>query len=113
MKPETNDGLNYTLIGCILKVLTPSDILQKGDFIRDYYESPMYSQDGGWDTTYKSEKWCGPKWHRVEDELSGWIGRPYQEYLDMYYSPEEDDEPYTIDEMTILHEIVRIIQQQD
>lgn len=98
-KPKTRDGINFKLTGLTLKVLGVDDVILPGDFIRPYYESPMYSQDGGWDTTYKDDRWCGPMWHRVEDDFGAWVGRTYREY----YKYAQLDE--------IVDEIVRVIDQ--
>jgi hypothetical protein len=98
-KPQTDDGINYTMVGCTLKVLGLDDVIQKGDFIRPYYESPMYSQEGGWDTTYKNDKWRGPKWHSVEDDLPGWIGQTYRDYIDFANESGYDDEYEMYDEI--------------
>jgi len=104
MKPQTEDGINYELHGCTVRLLTMYDIMKEGDFIRDIYESPMYSQDGGWDTTYKNDKWQGPKWHKLEDEMPGWVGHTYQEFL-KFCSEGEDWEP---EDYYMGHEIVRV-----
>jgi len=99
-KPRTRDGINFKLTGLTLKVLDVDDIIQPGDFIRPYYELPMYSQDGGWDTTFKNDKWRGPMWHRVEDDFTAWIGRTYRDY-------------YRFAELeVIMDEIVRIVPSQ-
>lgn len=102
MKPQTNDDINFTMVGCSLTVLDMNEIIQEGDFIRD--TSPICLDSGGWDTTYKNEKWRGPMWHRVKDDFPGWIGRSYQDYLD--FVNENEDKYYHMDYM--IHEIVRV-----
>lgn len=74
MKPQTKDGINYTMYGCILQVLQPSDTIQPGYYVRDCVERPMYSESGGWDTTFTDDRWEGPRWHLVDDEIPGFIG---------------------------------------
>jgi len=99
MTPHSKDGINYTLTGCTLLVLTADVILNSDDYVRDVQESPMYSQDGGWDTTYKCDEWKGPRWHKMEDELPAWVGKSYQDYLD-----------FASDDYNIDMEIVRVIK---
>lgn len=106
--PSTQDGINFTMRGCVLRVLSIDEIIMKGDFIRPIVESPMASESGGWDPTYKNDKWRGPKWHRVEHDLSGWIGRTYRDFIKSMF--EEDYGHYPIDEF-IIDEIVRVVEQ--
>jgi hypothetical protein len=54
----------------------------KGHFlIREKYESPMMSQSGGWDTTFKLDGWMGTAWHKLEDETPVLIGKTYNQYI--------------------------------
>ena len=80
-KPRTQDGINYKLTGLVIQVLTPIDKIKVGDFIRPYYEEPMLSQDGGWDTTYRNDNWRGSMWHKVQDDIPYWVGKTYKEYF--------------------------------
>jgi len=63
------------------KVVSFDEPLKEHYLIRERYESPMMSQDGGWDTTYRSEEWRGTAWHLLKEELPGWVGKSYNEYL--------------------------------
>jgi hypothetical protein len=101
-KPKTDDKINYTLFGCNVYYLTINDIIKKGDFIRTLIET---GEEGGFDITYKPENWNGLSWHKVENDLSGWIGETYKDFLnfmmkDKAYIPVQED---------MFHEIVRII----
>jgi len=106
-KPQTKDGINYMMLGCTLRVLSIDDKIEKGDYIRPTTESPMYSESGGWDTTYKNDKWRGPMWHRVDEELTYWVGKTYRDYIKHMY--EEDYGHYPIEEF-IADEIVRVVE---
>jgi hypothetical protein len=107
VKPSTQDGINFSMHGCVLKVLTIDEIIQNGDYIRPTVERPMMSRDGGWDTTYKNDKWRGPMWHRVEDEIPYWIGKTYHDFIKRMF--DEDYGQYPIDDF-IHDEIVRIVE---
>ncbi|MGD9697535.1 hypothetical protein [Acinetobacter sp.] len=98
MEPTTYDGINYKLEGCLLQVLTVNDIIQNGDFQRELHES---GDEGGFNKTYKPNGWDGLAWHKVDDELSGWIGKTYKDYL-------EFGSIHDID-YCLSHEIVRVI----
>lgn len=104
-KPSTQDGINFTMRGCVLRVLDIDEVIQEGDFIRPLIETPLYSQDGGWDRTYKNDAWRGPRWHRIEDEMPYWIGKTYHDYIKRMY--EEDYGHYLIEDF-IHDEIVRV-----
>jgi len=97
MKPTTNDKINWTLVGCRAQFLTVDDTIQSGDFVRELHESGWL--DGGFDTTFKSEKWRGTQWHKVDDDMPAWIGRTYREYLEFCDNTDAIME----------HEIARII----
>ena len=94
--PKCVDKINWSLEGCVVKFLSLDDQIQKGDFIRELYESPWLG--GGFDSTYKSSDWRGSFWHKVDDDLSGWIGATYRDYCKF---AEENEE--------MAHEIARII----
>ena len=102
MQPQKIKKINYKLTGCTLKVLGLDDKLLATDFIRDLTES---GYDGGFDTSYKSDDWNGLLWHLVGNELSGWVGMTYREY--MLFSVESSKFKPTIE--TMWHEIVRVI----
>ncbi len=106
-KHRTKDGINYTLHGCVLQVLNINEIIKEDDFIRPLVESPMLSESGGWDKTYKNDKWEGPQWHRVKDDMPYWIGKSYHDFIKHMFK--EDYGHYPIEEF-IQDEIVRIIQ---
>jgi len=91
-KPRTQDGINFKLTGLTIKVLSPLEKIKVGDFIRPYYEDPMASQDGGWDTTYKKDEWRGSMWHKVENEIPYWVGKTYKEYFTKTQMEEIEDE---------------------
>lgn len=115
-KPYTTDSINYTLHGCTVQFLTADDTIMPGDFVRELYEHPMMSESGGWDTTYKNDKWRGTFWHKASYEMPGWVGRTYMEYLEFVYDgrvsrthgggPPLTQVPYE-------HEIVRVINLKD
>ena len=52
----------------------------------------MFSQDGGWDTTYKNNKWRGSMWHKVQNEIPHWVGKTYKEYFKSAKLVEIEDE---------------------
>lgn len=96
--------INYKLSGCTLKVLGLDDVLEETDFIRDLIET---GYDSGFNTTYKSDDWNGLLWHSVGDELSGWVGSTYREY--MLFCVQSSKFKPTVE--TMWHEIVRVIEQ--
>lgn len=63
----------------IFRVISNDEPLKAEYLLRHMYESPMYSESGGWDTTFKREGWIGSAWHRVDDELPAWIGSSINE----------------------------------
>ncbi len=58
------------------RVVGVDEPLQSHFLVREKHERPMLSESGGWDTTFKREGWKGTAWHKVEDELPAWVGRP-------------------------------------
>jgi len=106
MRPITKDGVNYTMSGVVMRVLEPYEIIKADDFIRPLYESPMRSESGGWDTTFKNDNWNGCMWHKVYDDLAGWIGKSYMDYLLFVH----EDTPASFNVLEdITDEIIRII----
>lgn len=111
--PFSDDGINFMLQGCTLKILTIDERIKSGDFIRPLVESPMMSESGGWDTTYKNDKWRGPRWHLVDNDFRGWVGKTYRDYIlfcdeqDRRHNGEEDDEYPNIFEEYSEHELVQ------
>ena len=116
MRPYTEDEINYMLHGCTVQFLTYKDVILPGDFVRELYEHPMMSESGGWDTTYKNDKWRGTMWHKASYEIPGWVGKTYQDFLEFMYEgriplthggkPGRTHVPYE-------HEIVRVINAKD
>lgn len=96
MKPKSHDGINYVLHGCAVKFLTEKHTILATDFVRDIYEDSWV--DAGWSRAYRSENWRGTMWHLAEDDLSGWVGKTYEDY--MKFSGAE----------CMMHEIVRVIK---
>ena len=66
--------------GQVFRVVSNDEPLQPHFLVREKYEQPMLSQDGGWDTTFKGDKWLGTAWHKVKDELPAWVGKTYNEF---------------------------------
>lgn len=77
---KSNDGLNFYADFSTKGVFVSDAVIQNGLMIRDIFESPVYSESGGWDKTYKPDGWRGTGWHKAEVELRGWIGRTYKEF---------------------------------
>jgi|688.fasta_scaffold1332376_1 hypothetical protein len=65
--------------GQVFRVVGHDEPLQGHFLVREKYEQPMLSQDGGWDTTFKSG-WLGTAWHTVKDELPAWVNKTYNEF---------------------------------
>ncbi len=103
MQPIQINKINYKLTGCTIQVLGLDDILQETDFIRDLTET---GYDGGFNTTYKPDGWNGLLWHLVGDELSGWVGSTYKDY--MLFSVESSKFIPKVENMW--HEIVRVVK---
>lgn len=84
--------MNHTLAGKQGRFLKPRDRLRATDYVRELFERPMMSQDGGWDTTFRPDDWRGTFWHTANKELPAWVGKTYQEYLDFcsYNEPEHE-----------------------
>ena len=59
------------------RFLDKSEVLKKGDKVRLIVET---GEDGGFDTTYKSENWKPLDWHLVEDEMPGWIDKVIKDF---------------------------------
>lgn len=97
VKPQTEDGINYQLVGCKLQILSIEDIIPEDAFIRDCYEDAHV--DAGWDTTYKTDEWRGSQWHPVKVDFSGWIGKSYRDYMNAAKVPDN----------FIMHEIAVIL----
>lgn len=100
------DSINFELTGKTVKFLSIYDTIQKGDFIRDLVET---GYDGGFNRSFKPSTWRGLAWHLVENELSGWIGKTYLEYIkfgkdDVDWSKENLEE-------WMFHEIVRVVNE--
>jgi len=70
---KTTDNINFTLTGDTVRFINIDEPLKSTDLIRPLYE--------GWNTTYKDSKWRGPMWHKVEKDLSAWIGQSYEDYM--------------------------------
>jgi len=64
------------------RVVGIDEPLQAHFLVRNKHESPMLSESGGWDTTYKRDGWLGTAWHTVEDELPVWVGKPALELFE-------------------------------
>lgn len=80
---HTKDGINYYADEQTRGQFVSKDvIIDRGLMVRDLYESPSYSQSGGWDKTYRQEGWLGTAWHPAECELRGWVGQRYSDYID-------------------------------
>lgn len=93
--PFTLDSINYDLTGCVVQFLTIDDILRPNDFIRGLVET---GNDGGFDTSYEKDEWRGLRWHTVDSDFSGWVGKTYRDYLIFAQQP-----------IYMGHEIVRVI----
>lgn len=61
--------------GQVFRVVSPNEILKADHLIREMYESPMLSENGGWDTAFKLEGWRGTAWHTAKDEIPYWVGK--------------------------------------
>lgn len=78
---KTDDGINYDLEpGDVVRHITKDTVLREDMFVRPRYQDAW--RDGGWDTTYKNEKWSGTHWHKLSTEMPGWIGQTYRDYED-------------------------------
>ena len=78
---ETEDEINiFIRPGAIVRYVEYNEILRPEYLIRDKYESPMLSQDGGWDTSFKADNWRGTAWHTIQHDLPYWIGETYDKY---------------------------------
>jgi hypothetical protein len=73
--------MNNTFLkpGQIFRVVGNDEPLKPEFLLRHMYESPMYSESGGWDTTFKKEGWLGTAWHRVDEEIPAWVGSTINE----------------------------------
>ncbi len=101
---KTDDNLNYYLEAGD-KITVPSlknDVLQKGFYVRERHEFPMASQDGGWDTTYKRDNWRGTAWHKVENEMPGWVGRTYWGFMQFAAKNHKNSNVYDF----LVHELI-------
>lgn len=94
-KPMTLDAINFTLVGCTVKILALDDVIEITDFIRDIVEN---GEEGGFNSTYKPTGWRGTFWHKVEFEFIGWVGKTYEQYQKMAKA-----------EGFPLHEIARVL----
>lgn len=65
--------------GQVFRVVLPDEPLKPHFLVREMYEGPMFSESGGWDTTFKESGWKGTAWHKVEDELPAWIDKSYND----------------------------------
>ena len=69
---------NYSFAGVTVEFLTDAVVLKGSDYVRGLVES---GSEGGFDTTYKPSGWRGLAWHKVEQELPGWVGKTYADYM--------------------------------
>jgi len=83
MKPKQLSTHNWTLAGCTGRFLNSDETMLETDFIREMYERPMLSESGGWDASFEPKDWRGPAWHLVKNELPGWIGYTYAEFISL------------------------------
>lgn len=95
----TTDGVNFSLHGCTVKFLTPDDVIQPGDFVRDLVESNC---EGGFNTSFKRDEWRGLRWHLASEDLHGWVGRTYHEFL-LFCNNGQDVE------VAVRHELARVL----
>lgn len=98
----TKDGINFTLHGKTVKFLSVDDVIMEGDYIRDLVET---GEEGGFNTTFKSEKWRGCSWHLVDNDFTAWIGKTYRDYIAFAYANKDD-----ITNDSMMNEIIRIIE---
>lgn len=90
--------MNQTIKGKTVYCLTAYDIIEENDLIRPLFES---GGEGGFNTSYKPEGWDGLKWQPVKNDLSGWIGKTYKDYME--FSCDSDTGDY------MSYEIIRIL----
>lgn len=106
-KPTTSDGINYCIRGCKFKVLDIDDIIKKNDLMRELLES---GEEGGFNTTYRLYGWVGLFWHKISDDLSGWVGKTYREYI-AFGNKDYNEADYLENDIHFMsHEIIRIIK---
>lgn len=85
---------NIYLLDQTVRFLSIDNILKPDDLIRHRY-STAYDHNG-FALGFKPDDWVGQAWHTIEDDLPGWIGKTYREYMNW-------DEPTEY----IMHEICR------
>lgn len=76
--------------GCMIYTLKNDDVIKATDLFRDLCFDSL--------NPYKPEDYRGEKWHTVEQDFYGWIGKTLNDYLDFV----EEDEHY--------FEIVRVMK---
>jgi hypothetical protein len=63
--------------GTTFRVVGPDEPLLGHFLVREKYES---GSEGGWNTTFKPDEWRGTAWHKLSQDLPGWINRTIRDY---------------------------------
>lgn len=101
----TKNGPNlYLSPGDLVRAIGIDETLLKTDLIREKYQDSHV--DGGWSTTFKGDAWDGAAWHLVGEEIPGWVGSTYGEFIKFKY----DDVHGDLRSLTE-HEIVRVVRK--
>ena len=69
--------MDYTFKNEKVRFIPNDEVLKKGYFIRHLYET---GEEGGFNTTFKPDGWRGLYWHKIENELPGWIGQTMNDF---------------------------------